>query len=137
MTLYEGFDLMFGSTPVPNKYIVAGGLKTTPNQRMEESAERDGNGDLHRETLDNYKTSIEWKVPKLHLAEKIALQKIINSGMVIEKERKVLLTYWNEETNDYCQGYFYISDIAWTTIYIDEKTNDKEYDSVTIKLTEY
>lgn len=56
MSNYNGYLLKFGNNIMPNKYITA--FSSTPNQRLETSAERDQNGTLQRATLPNYKTKI-------------------------------------------------------------------------------
>ena len=42
MSNYNGYLLKFGNNIMPNKYITA--FSSTPNQRLETSAERDQNG---------------------------------------------------------------------------------------------
>lgn len=44
MSNYNGYLLKFGNNIMPNKYITA--FSSTPNQRLETSAERDQNGTL-------------------------------------------------------------------------------------------
>ena len=65
MSNYNGYLLKFGNNIMPNKYITA--FSSTPNQRLETSAERDQNGTLQRATLSNYKTKISFSTHILHL----------------------------------------------------------------------
>ena len=121
MSNYNGYLLKFGNNIMPNKYITA--FSSTPNQRLETSAERDQNGTLQRATLPNYKTKISFSTHILHLDEKIELQ------------RKCRVTYWNDETNSYYTSYFYIPDIEYTVM--NAEKNDITYQPITVELIEY
>lgn len=114
MSNYNGWLLKFGNNIMPNKYITA--FSSTPNQRLETSAERDQNGTLQRATLSNYKTKISFSTHILHLDEKIDFQSIINLSMANKLQRKCRVTYWNDETNSYYTSYFYIPDIEYTVM---------------------
>lgn len=127
--------IKFGSTVLPNKYITSDGYNTTPNQRTELEAFRDANIDLHRVTSPNFKTSIYLTLCPMSLQDKIAVQNIISNSMINETERKVRVTYWNDETNNYSTGDFYISDVSYQTI--GSFGGEWWYKSVTYQLTEY
>ena len=139
MSNFEGYLIKFGSVNMPNKYLVLDGWQATPNQRLEADAYRDANGLLHRETLPNYKTEIVLSVAELDLAEKIEFQSIINQAMLNVTERKVDVTYWNDETNEYVHSSsgFYLLDIKWTITHVDEDDKDIIYKAFTVKLIEY
>lgn len=130
---YAGYLLKFGSKILPNSYLTA--FKATPNQRTENYAYRDGNNDLQRATIDNHKSKIEFTVKPMLLDEKIVFQNIINSGIVIPTQRKCLVEYWNDETNSYQNGYFYIPDIIFT--YLDATALTLVYAPTNITLIEY
>ena len=125
MSNYNGYLLKFGNNIMPNKYITA--FSSTPNQRLETSAERDQNGTLQRATLPNYKTKISFST---HI-----LQSIINLSMANKLQRKCRVTYWNDETNSYYTSYFYIPDIEYTVM--DAEKNDITYQPITVELIEY
>lgn len=139
MSNFNGWLIKFGVTIMPNEFLVAEGWESTPNQRTEIDAYRDGNNLLHRETSENYKSKIVMSVRDLTLDEKITFQAIINSGMISEKERKVDVTYWNDETNQYVTSAtgFYIPDIQWKIKRIDETEKQIYYKEFTITLIEY
>lgn len=127
--------IKFGNTWLPNEYITSDGYVTTPNQRTELEAYRDAEIELHRVTSPNYKTSIMLTLCPMSLADKQRVQSIINSAMIIPTERKVRVTYWNEETNSYENGLFYISDVVYSTL--GYYGGERWYKSVTYQLTEY
>lgn len=134
---FEGWLIKFGDTVLPNHYLAQYG--GTPNQRLELDAYRDATALLHRETSPNYKTSLTLPIRKLYLGEKILLKAVIDSGIVSggEQERKVQITYWNDEDMAYRSGVFYMPDIKYTIIHVDENKLNMIYDSFEINLTEY
>ena len=129
---YQGFLIKFGSYGViPLNYIME--YSSTPCQRMESDAQRDQNGNLHRATLPNTKTSIKFTTHILDLTEKITLQNLMNYSNSVQ--RKVQVTFWNDEINDYSTSWFYIPDIEFTVM--DASTNDIKYNPITVELIEY
>jgi hypothetical protein len=132
MSNYKGYLLKFGNTIMPNGYFNE--FSSTPNQRMEAAAERDQLGDLHRSTLLNYKSSISFSTHILFLEEKINFQNIINSSIINVAQRKCKVTYWNDETNSYSSGYFYIPDIEFSIM--DADANGIKYNPITVELIE-
>lgn len=133
MSNYNGYLLKFGGNIMPNKYVTA--FSSTPNQRLETSAERDQNGNLQRATLSNYKTKISFSTRILHLNEKLEFQSILNLSMTNKIQRKCRVTYWNDETNSYHTSDFYIPDIEYTVM--DAEKNDITYQPITVELIEY
>lgn len=127
--------IKFGDTWLPNEYITADGFITTPNQRTELEAYRNADVLLHRVTSPNFKTSITLTLCPMSLSDKMIVQEIINNAMLIPNERKVNVTYWNDETNGYSQGEFYISDVTYSTL--GYYGGERWYKSVTYQLTEY
>ena len=136
---FEGWLLKFGNVRLPNSFLLADGWKSTPNQRLELSAKRNANMLLLRETSSNYKTKLTITVREMNLEEKSAFQNVINQAMISVKERKIDLTYWNDEINEYVHSAtgFYIPDITYVAHYIDEDNNDIEYNSFTVTMIEY
>lgn len=129
---YQGFLIRFGSYGViPLNFIME--YSSTPCQRMESDAQRDQNGNLHRATLPNTKTSIKFTTHILDLTEKITLQNLMNYSNSVQ--RKVQVTFWNDEINDYSTSWFYIPDIEFTVM--DASTNDIKYNPITVELIEY
>lgn len=133
MSNYKGYLLKFENTEFPNNYFAE--YSSTPDQRMDNDAERDDNGSLQRSTLPTGKTSITFSTHILHLNEKINMQNIINSGIVNTVQRKCYVTYWNDETNSYDSGYFYIPDIEFSVM--DASKTDILYNPISIELIEY
>ncbi|MCH5298007.1 MAG: hypothetical protein J1E85_10120 [Ruminococcus sp.] len=133
MSNYNGYLLKFGDTIMPNKYFLE--YSSTPNQRMESDAQTDQLGALHRTTLPHHRTSIKFSTHILSLDEKIKFQNIINNAITNSLQRKVSVTYWNDETNSYKSGSFYIPDIEFQVI--DANATNIEYNPITVELIEY
>lgn len=136
MSNYKGYLLKFNGTVFPNNYLLE--YSSTPDQRLDVDSERDNTGALHRNTLSDGKTSISFSTHILSLDDKIAMQNIIwnaiNAGGILE-QRKVWVEYWNDETNDYDTGWFYIPDIQYTVM--DADAENIRYSPISIELIEY
>lgn len=141
MTKFKGYLLMFGSDEKGARRLqryLAQNLIFTPNQRTEAEAYRDANNNLHRITIDNHKTKIEFEtIPSLTLEQKQEIDSIMKVGLINEVERKYSVTYWNDDINDYKTGEFYIPDTSYGIIRADTKKNILVYDSIKYKLIEY
>lgn len=136
MNNYQGYLMRFADTIFPNSYLLE--YSSTPDQRMELSAERDNRGNLHRSTISVGKTSIRFTTHIMSLEEKITMQNIIMEAIKIHgilEERKCLVQYWNDETNSYDSGWFYIPDIEYRVM--DADTEDIRYYPISIELIEY
>lgn len=136
MSNYKGYLMKFNGTVFPNSYLLE--YSSTPDQRMDVSAERDNRGNLHRSTIPVGKTSIKFTTHIMSLHEKIVMQNIImnaiNSNGIFE-ERKCLVEYWNDETNDYDTGWFYVPDIEYKVL--DADFEDVRYAPISLELVEY
>ena len=134
---FEGWLLKFGSKIVPNKYLSYDDYTATPNQRTEVEAYRDLNNLLHRDTSPNFKTKIDFNTRPLYLSEKIDLQSTFASGLVNRAQRKYNVTYWDDEQNTYRTGVFYMPDVDYKIINVDEETKNILYNKMRFALIEY
>lgn len=134
MSNYRGFLLKFGNTVFPNNYFLE--YSSTPDQRLEASAERTNNGYLVRSTLPNGKTSITFSTHIMRLNEKIAMQNIFAQGLLNSVQRKYQVTFWDDEINNYRSNVeMYMPDIKYT---VREATaTDILYNPVSIELIQY
>lgn len=110
------------NTVFPMTYIAYDTYTCTPNQREEIKAYRDENTrELFRITAQGMKTKITFSTRgALHKADKENILNFFKEAEYAEfdsftslKQRKVQLTYWNEEDNDYKTSYFYIPNITF------------------------
>ena len=143
------------NTIFPSGYIKYDSYDCTPNQREELKAYREDNSRaLVRITADGMKTKITFSTREnLHKVDKEAIQSFFTTAEQAEsdsatalKQRKVQLTYWNDEENIYKTSYFYIPNIKFKvnhinpTSSVDSNNNviyDIIYDSIDMELIEY
>lgn len=129
------YMIKFGDEILPNKYLMQDGYISVPNQRTELDAYRDADVLLHRSTSPNYKSKIQLTLCPMNEDDKRNVKNIIKSGMVNEVERKVYVTYWNEEFDAYTSGFFYIADVSYQPMGM--YGGELWYNSVELELTEY
>ena len=137
---FQGWLIKFGDVQLPNSFLLADGWESTPNQRLEIDAYRDANALLHRETSDKFKTKLKLNIREMTLLERIAFNNVIGLATLSvndKKQRKVAITYWNDETLEYTYGEFYITDTIYVIHNIDEEKCDIEYNPFTVTLIEY
>lgn len=138
--MFEGWLIKFGDVVLPNSFLLADGWESTPNQRVEIDAYRDAAVLLHRETAESFKTKIKLNIRELNLNERIAFDNVIglaSLSMEDNRQRRVMVTYWNDETLEYTSGIFYMADTTYTIHYADAAGKNLEYNPFTISLTEY
>lgn len=134
---FEGYLLKSGNDIFPHKYIDFASWDSTPNQREEIKAYRDDNTrNLTRVTAAGRKTAITFKTrDNLTLNEKMEIQNFFTSHETNAAERKIPLTFWNDESNSYMTGNFYRPNIKFT---IQSISGDNIiYKSIQIDLVEY
>lgn len=137
---FEGWLIKFGDAQLPNSFLLGDGWESTPNQRLDTDAFRDAAALLHREVADDYKTKLKLNIREMNLEERMAFDNVIGLATLSvsdRKQRKVRITYWNDETLEYTSGVFYMPDITYTHHYIDEENKDIEYNPFSVTLIEY
>lgn len=134
---FEGYLLKSGNDIFPHKYIEYSSWDSTPNQREEIKAYRDDNTrDLTRVTAAGRKTAIAFKTrDSLTLEEKMEIQNFFTSHETNAAERKIPLTFWNDESNSYVTSDFYRPNIKFPIKSI--SGNSIVYGSIQIDLVEY
>lgn len=139
MSNFKGYLLRATKTNTifPNKYIALESWSSTPCAREEIKAYRDDNTRaLTRITAQGTKSKWSFTTkPKLHLADKMAIQNFFTSNETNSLERKINLEYWNDESNSYQTGDFYRADIEFTIYKI--SSDDIIYNEITITGVEY
>ena len=134
-TVTQGTSIV--DVPFPNRYIALDTWSSTPNQREEIKAYRDDNTrDLTRVTAQGKKSKFSFKTrKKLHLNEKKEIQQFFTSSEVDANQRKIQLTFWNDESNSYKTGYFYRPNMEFKIYKITD--DDIIYDEMSFELIEY
>lgn len=138
--MFSGWLIKFGDVILPNSFILADGWESTPNQRVEIDAYRDANVLLHRETSENFKTSLTLNIRAMNLEEMTAFKAVIGLATLdinSKKQRRLMVTYWNDEELDYKTATMYMTDTTYSIHTVDETDRDIEYNGFTIELIEY
>lgn len=138
--MFNGWLISFGNVVLPNSFILADGWESTPNQRVEIDAYRDANVLLHRDTSENFKTSLTLNIRPLSLEEMTAFKAVIGLATLSgsdKNQRRVMVTYWNDEELAYKTATMYMPDIKYSIHTVNEAKKDIEYNSFTIELIEY
>ncbi len=137
---FQGWLIKFGEVQLPNSFLLADGWESTPNQRLEIDAYRDANALLHRETAADYKTKLKLNIREMTLEERIAFDNVIaiaTLSITDQRQRKVAVTYWNDEVLDYTSGEFYMSDTTYIIHQVYEKDKEIDYNPFSVTLIEY
>lgn len=135
---YKGYLIKAGNSSkiMDMRWIVRKSYRSKPNQREEIEAYRDDyTRNLTRVTAPGLKSNVKFTIVRADLDTKIAIQSFFNGAMVNKLQRKVHLTIWNDEDNEYQTGYYYLPDIEWTIEDADE--NNIYYKETAIELQQY
>lgn len=115
MSNFRGYYVKAYNDTILDQYLAVEGFKCTPDQRQDKDSYRDGYGILHRNVLPGVTTTLELTtIDGLNIDQVIAFKEAINSGLLNSAERKVTLTYWNDERMAYCTDTFYMPDMTFT-----------------------
>lgn len=133
MSAFEGWILKINGEIFPNCLIALESYDCTPDQIMDLDPYRDGMGELHRNALPHTATSIEFSTPYLKLRD----AEILNKFIPHENRIRAEIDYWNPNTLSYESGAFYIADVKYSMVNVDEKRRDILYKPITVSITEY
>lgn len=114
---------------IPIGFIKANSYSSTPNQQSDKNTYVDEQGLLHRDVLPHTSTKIEFETVPMNLNQKIQFQKFFPSRTTVELE------YWNDETNDYEIGTFYVPSIEFSVYAV--WGNDIRYNPTRVAFIEY
>lgn len=132
MAFNGNYYLKVGNYPIPLEFMALDTYKTSPDQRQDLDSGRDADGYMHRNTLPHTATKVEFETPPLIVADFRTLIDSIRANYTNTLERKVQLEYYNDETDMYDVGEFYIP-ATWTfNVY-----NRDIYNSFRIAFIEY
>lgn len=105
---FQGYLVKVGSYTIPLKYIKLESYSSKPDQRQDLDSYRDADGYLHRTVLPHTATKIEFETPYLFMTQFQALIQGIKENLTNTLARDCTLTYYDEETNAYKTGQFYM-----------------------------
>lgn len=107
---FQGYLIKLGSNPISTeKFIVASTYKVA-KKIIDLDSYRDANGLLHRNALDHCSYTIEFEIKPLTNGRMEELMSAIRGSFTTPKERKITLTFFLPELNDYQTAEFYMPD---------------------------
>lgn len=137
---FNGYLLKLGGssgTVFPMEFIKVEGYNITPNQRMEAEAKRSITGVLHRTTVEHTASKVEFNTPKMTNSDVDRMMNLFRNAWTSTAERKLILKYYDMETNSYKVGDFYMPDIKFSIDHIDIQTNVVYYGETRVAFIEY
>lgn len=124
-----------GGDELPMRSIAAESYSATPDQRLESKAARAVTGLLYRSTCDHMATKIEIQTVPITNRDLTGLMSLIASHFIDPKQRKINLEYYDNETDAYKTGTFYMPDIQYKILRVDGNTI--YYDNIRLAFIEY
>ena len=121
----------------PLKYIRYESYKVTPDQNQDLNSTVDTTGNLHRYPLDHTRSKVEFNMPVMTSNEMNTLISAISSYWNKPTERKVSMRYFDPLTNGYKTGSFYIPDIDFVMMNVDDANGIIKYQETRIAFIEY
>lgn len=123
--------------PFPIKYMKAESYKITPNQRMESSANRASTGVLKRTTVSHTASKIDFDTTVLTNREVNDIHTKLSNAYTDSLQRKLDLRYYDPSSDTYKTGTFYVPDIDFDIMRIDQSTKTVHYNSIRFAFIEY
>ena len=105
---FQGYYIKVGNYTIPLTFMKLESYKSAPNQRQDLDSYRDANGYLHRNVLSHTSTKLEFETPYLTFKDMRTLIQNIRANYTDDLARTVELTYYDEETDTYKTGTFYM-----------------------------
>lgn len=134
---FNGSLLQMGADNFPLSFVYKDSYKISPNRRMDLDSSRNANGVLMRTVLDHAPSTISFQTKPMFNQDVKRLMDFIRSHYINENEKKVLLTYYCPDLDDYRTGEFYIPDIEFPIMEVDVKKKKIRYDSISLEFIEY
>ena len=137
---YNGYLIKLGGSggsTLPMNFISPQSYKSTPNQRMEAEAARAITGVLHRTTVEHVATKIEFKTTVLTNRDLRTLNNLLRAYFTDNQERKIVINYYDQETDSYRNATCYMPDVDYTISRIDMETNTVYYEPIRYAFIEY
>jgi len=128
---WAGYFCKIGNDKFPNDLIANAGLSSAPNQQTDQDSYVDANGLLHRNILTHLRSSFKITTYELTLSQKISIAPFYSTT----NRKKVHMTYWNDEINDYSVGDFYIPTVDFSIDRIED--SGPVYSGITLEFIEY
>ena len=132
MSFNGRYLIKVGDYEIPLSIMKYGSYKSAPAQRQDNGAYVDADGNLHRAVMPHNRSKIEFELIYLSVADMEGFWANITRNYINGPEKKVHLTYYEEEYGDYVEGDFYLPATQEFPM-----LNKKTYDNVRVAFIEY
>lgn len=105
---FNGYFVKVGNYTIPLSLMRYGTYKCSPAQRQDLDSYVDADGYLHRTALSHTRTKIEFQLITMSETDFRGFMDNIVAQYTNGLERKVHLTYFEEEYGNYVEGDFYM-----------------------------
>ena len=109
---FNGSLLRLGNDNFPLSYVFKESYKITPQARLDLDPFRNTEGWLMRNVLNHRATKISLTVKPMWNADHANMWSFITSHYTNAQERKLTITYYCPDTDNYATGQFYIPDFT-------------------------
>lgn len=134
---YKGYLLRMGADEFPLSFVRADSYSITPNRRQDLDSNRNANGVLERNVLKHTASTISFQTKTMWNKELAEMMSFIRSHYSVEKERKLRITYYCPDIDDYKTGDFYVPDISYPINMVDNENNRIMYGEFALEFIEY
>ena len=134
---FNGSLIKLSGDNFPLQYVFKESYKVTPNRRQDLDPYRDANGLLHRNTISHTATTIQFQTKPMWNDEFDAMMSFIRSRYTNSLEKKLHITYFSPDINDYKTGDFYVPDVEYNMDLVDTTRRKIFYLSTTLEFIEY
>ena len=137
--MFEGYLIKLGEYTFPMRYIAEETYSAKPKQRQELDAYRDNLGVLHREVVENRPSLIKFRtVSGMTNYDVKMLFEMIHANYINEDERKLKVTYYIPEKDDYSDPEdMYIPNLEFPIDVIDKEKKEVVYNSIEFSFIGY
>lgn len=123
---------------LPLPWIAEKSYKSTPNQRLDTSkSSMDLVGILHRQVLQHTRSKVEFELRANTNVGVAQFNSFMSSHYINAGERKFYLRYYDQETDSYKTGNFYMPDPTYSIKNIDYANKVIRYSTIRIAFIEY
>lgn len=125
-----------GHTEDLEKYIVDESYHVS-KKPLDLDSKRDGDGKLQRNVLDHVPYTVNFSIRRVNNTQLQEFLNIIRSAYTLARERKLNLTFYDPETDDYITQEVYIPDPDFNVERIDRAKNEIYFRPTQIKFIGY
>lgn len=134
---YDGYLLKMGNDIFPTKFVFKESYEITPNQMLDVNPTTNANGKLKRTVLEHMPSIISFQTKPMWNNDLKELMSFIRNHYLVEKEKKLIITYYCPDIDEYKTGEFYVPNIVFPVYLIDNKRKRIFYNGFQLKFIEY